>query len=244
MQHESRPQPDPPAPSVSRERPSPRSLGDDELVAALVADGCPLCSHVASVAPRYLESLLYQHTTDRAYRDRFTSGGGFCPRHVRAAMVADAAGNGDGVGGAIFLRSMLGSRHRALREVGNFRAASRIRAATRPAWDCPVCENERTLAASAAQRLVEHAAQDQAWRGWVADAAWCLAHAGDVLAAAASGRGDPLQALRARQSELMADLEQRLDALIHDSSHGRREQLTPEVREALSQVVELLAGNE
>ena len=78
-------------------------MGDDGLVEAITGPGCPMCTHVAKVAPQYLDSLLYQHTTDRAYRDRFLAGGGFCERHVRAAVVADTAGNGDGVGGGIFL---------------------------------------------------------------------------------------------------------------------------------------------
>ena len=46
-------------------------MGDDALVDALTGPGCPMCTHVARVAPQYLDSLLYQHTTDRAYRDRF-----------------------------------------------------------------------------------------------------------------------------------------------------------------------------
>ena len=126
-------------------------MGDDGLVEAITGAGCPMCAHVARVAPQYLDSLLYQHTTDRAYRDRFLAGGGFCGRHVRAAVVADTAGNGDGVGGGIFLRSQLAARRRALEGASGFRAGKRIREATRAAWDCPVCENERTLAGAAAK---------------------------------------------------------------------------------------------
>jgi len=50
--------------------------------------------------------------------------------------------------------------------------------------------------------------------------------------------------LQGRQFELMRDLETRLDALAHDSSHDRRGQLTPEVRAALKEVADFLAGNE
>jgi hypothetical protein len=107
-------------------------MGDDGLVDALTAAGCPMCTHVATVAPQYLDSLLYQHTTDRAYRDRFLAGGGFCGPHVRAAVVADTAGNGDGVGGGIFLRSQLGARRRALEGAGGFRAAPRARRGIAP----------------------------------------------------------------------------------------------------------------
>jgi hypothetical protein len=89
-------------------------MGDEALVSALTGSGCPLCAYVDAIAPQYLDSLLYQHTTDRAYRDRFVEGGGFCARHVRAAVEADRAGNGDGVGGGIFLRSQLAARRRAL----------------------------------------------------------------------------------------------------------------------------------
>jgi hypothetical protein len=199
---------------------------------------------VARVAPQYLDSLLYQHTTDRAYRDRFLAGGGFCRRHVRAAVVADTAGNGDGVGGGIFLRSQLAARRRALEGAGGFRAARRIRDATRTAWDCPVCENELTLAAAAARRLVDLSRGDTTWREWVTTAPWCLAHLGDVLAAAADSGKGTLAELRDRQLAGMADVEGRLEALAHDSAHGRRDAVTPEVRASVKEAADILAGDE
>jgi hypothetical protein len=227
-----------------REAPRARSVGDDALVEAITGSGCPMCGHIAKIAPQYLDSLLYQHTTDRAYRDRFLEGGGFCGRHVRAAVVADTAGNGDGVGGGIFLRSQLAARHRALEGASGFRAARRIRDATRRAWDCPVCENERTLAAAAAKRLVDLSVGDAIWRERVTAAPWCLTHLGDVLAAAADvGRGT-LDGLRDRQLENMQDIESRLDALAHDSSHGRRDRVTPEVRASVGEAADILAGND
>ena len=219
-------------------------MGDEALVGALTGEGCPMCAHVSGIAPGYLDSLLYQHTTDRAYRDRFVKGGGFCGRHVRAAVVADTAGNGDGVGGGIFLRSMLGARRRALEGAGGFRAEKRIREATRPAWDCPVCENELTLAASAAQRLVRHAVSDDAWADWVTAASWCLTHLGDLLAAAAAAGDGAVAKLRDRQLSQMQDIEARLDTLAHDSSHGRRGQLTPEVRASVREAADILAGDD
>ncbi len=219
-------------------------MGDEALVDALTGEGCPMCSHVSGIAPQYLDSLLYQHTTDRAYRDRFVKGGGFCRRHVRAAVVADTAGNGDGVGGGIFLRSMLGARRRTLEGAGGFRAEKRIRDATRPAWDCPVCENELTLATSAAQRLVSHAVSDDAWADWVTAAPWCLTHLGDLLAAAAAAGGGALDELRDRQLSQMQDIEARLDTLAHDSSHDRRGQLTPEVRASVREAADILAGDD
>lgn len=219
-------------------------MGDEALAEALTGTGCPMCAHVSRIAPEYLDSLLYQHTTDRAYRDRFVKGGGFCGRHVRAAVVADTAGNGDGVGGGIFLRSMLGARRRALEAARGFRAERRIQDATRPAWDCPVCENESTLAASAAQRLVSHAISDAVWGDWVTTAPWCLTHLGDILAAAAAAGGGALAQLRERQLAQMADIESRLDTLAHDSSHGRRGQLTPDVRASVSEAADILAGDD
>ena len=219
-------------------------MGDEALVEALTGPGCPMCSHVARIAPQYLDSLLYQHTTDRAYRERFVGGGGFCGRHVRAAVVADTAGNGDGVGGGIFLRSQLGARRRSLESAGGFRASRRIRAATRAAWDCPVCENELTLSASAATRLVDLAGIDATWHEAVTSAPWCLAHLGDVLAAAAEAGRGTLVALRDRQLQSMRDIEARLDALAHDSSHGRRSQVTPEVRASVKEAADMLAGDD
>lgn len=217
-------------------------MGDDALVEAIIGPGCPLCAHVAGVGPQYLDSLLYGHTTDRAYRDRFLAGGGFCGRHARAAVVADRAGNGDGVGGGIFLRSQLAARRRALARARGLRAAKRIREATRPAQDCPVCESELTLAAAAARRLVDLARTDPTWREWVTTAPWCLAHLGDILAAATADR-DTLTELREMQLARLAEIEGRLEALAHDSAHGRREAVTPAVRASVKEAADILAGD-
>ena len=228
------------------DRPSPRarSIGDEQLLEAMSKPGCPMCRHVAAVAPRYLESLLYQHTTDRTYRDRFVKGGGFCARHVRDAVTADASGNGDGVGAAIFIRSQLAARRRALEGAGGFRAGKRIAQATQPAWACPVCENEVTSSESAAGRLVDHARVDRAWRQKVESSAWCLMHLGHLLSAAVGSGGGALDRLRDRQLELMADLDGGLEALAHDSSHGRRDRLTPEVHASLHAAADMLAGTD
>ena len=219
-------------------------MGDDGLVEAITGPGCPMCTHVAKVAPQYLDSLLYQHTTDRAYRDRFLAGGGFCERHVRAAVVADTAGNGDGVGGGIFLRSQLAARRRALEAADGFRAAKRIRDATRTALDCPVCENERTLAGAASKRLVDLTRSDETWRAWVTTAPWCLTHLGDVLAAATESGKGTLSGLRERQLSQMAEIEGRLEALAHDSAHGRRDAVTPEIRSSVKEAADILAGDD
>jgi hypothetical protein len=41
----------------------------------------------------------------------------------------------------------------------------------------------------------------------------------------------------------MADIESRLEALAHDSSHGRRARLTPEVRASVQEAADFLAGD-
>jgi len=227
-----------------RAKPKARSMGDDGLVESITGPGCPMCAQVARIAPSYLDSLLYQHTTDRAYRDRFLAGGGFCGRHVRAAVVADTAGNGDGVGGGIFLRSQLAARRRALEGASGFRASKRIRDATRTAWDCPVCENELALAAAASKRLVDLTRSDPVWHEWVTTAPWCLAHLGVVLAAAAEAGRGTLSDLRDRQLAGMRDIEDRLEALAHDSAHGRRDAVTPEVRASVGEAADVLAGDD
>jgi hypothetical protein len=41
----------------------------------------------------------------------------------------------------------------------------------------------------------------------------------------------------------MRDIEARLEALAHDSSHGRRGQVTPEVRASVREAADILAGD-
>jgi hypothetical protein len=100
------------------------------------------------------------------------------------------------------------------------------------------------LAASAARRLVDLTRADATWREWVTSAPWCLAHLGHLLAAAAEAGGGTLDDLRDRQLGQMADIEARLDALAHDSAHGRREALTPRVRASVKEAADILAGDD
>ena len=85
---------------------------------------------------------------------------------------------------------------------------------------------------------------DPTWRTWVTTAPWCLAHLGDVLAAAADSGKGTLTELRDRQLAQMSDIEGRLEALAHDSAHGRRDAVTPEVRASVKEAADILAGDD
>jgi hypothetical protein len=65
-----------------------------------------------------------------------------------------------------------------------------------------------------------------------------------VLAAAAEAGRGTLSDLRDRQLAQMQEIEGRREALAHDSSHGRRGQLTPEVRASVKEAADILAGHE
>ena len=42
----------------------------------------------------------------------------------------------------------------------------------------------------------------------------------------------------------MRDIEERLDTLAHDARHGRRHQLTAEVRSSVAEAADILAGRQ
>jgi hypothetical protein len=219
-------------------------MGDEALVEALASPGCPLCTHLDRQIRRYLEAALYEHTTDREFRGRLTGGGGFCPAHVRAVVEVDAAAGGDGVGAAIYLRSMVAARRRQLEAAApSRRAASRVAQAARPAWACPACAREATTRDHAVLGLVQRVASDDAWRERVASAPWCLEHVCALVVGALRHSGDLGRQVLSGQRERLEGLESRLEGLAHDSSHGRRDRLTDEVRASARDAAAFLAGS-
>jgi hypothetical protein len=60
-----------------------RHINFFELEKAAAKPGCPLCRIISDRAEQYLDNLLFEHVSDRAFRAAYRAAGGFCAHHSR-----------------------------------------------------------------------------------------------------------------------------------------------------------------
>ena len=232
-----------PAPAVDRASPRARTLGDEQLIEALRAPGCPLCTHGDRRVRRHLAGVLYELVTDIGFRERLVAGGGFCPRHTRLAVTVNREDLGGVTAAAILLRSVLAARRRGLAEIGTGRrAAGRIAEATRVAWSCGACEQESLAVRDAVAGLIGHAGRDTLWRDWLLAPPWCLEHVGQLATAASSANGELARAFMDAQLERLTELDGRLEGLVHHSAHDRLTLLTDAEHRSAGEAEAIIAG--
>jgi hypothetical protein len=95
-----------------------------ELQKAAAQPGCPLCRIVADRADRYIDNMLFEHVSDRAFRAAHRAAGGFCAFHSRNLVSFR-----DGLAVAILGRDILEERIKAFSS----------RKPWKPKGRCPVC---------------------------------------------------------------------------------------------------------
>jgi hypothetical protein len=95
-----------------------------ELQKAAEKPGCPLCRIVSDRAERYIDNMLFEHVSDRAFRANHRAAGGFCDFHSRGL-----AAFRDGLAVAILGRDILEDR------IASFEKKK----PWNPKGRCPVC---------------------------------------------------------------------------------------------------------
>ncbi len=53
------------------------------LEKACAKPGCPLCTIVTERSDRYIDNMLFEHVSDRGFREKYRNALGFCPEHSR-----------------------------------------------------------------------------------------------------------------------------------------------------------------
>lgn len=101
-----------------------RHINFFELEKAAAKPGCPLCRIIAGRVERYMDNLLFEHVSDRAFRAAYRTAGGFCACHARYLESFR-----DGLAVAILGRDILEDRLKTF-TTGKFR---------KPKAPCPVC---------------------------------------------------------------------------------------------------------
>ena len=95
-----------------------------ELEKACAKPGCPLCTIISERAERFIDGMLFEHVSDRVFRNEYREAGGFCAYHYRKLDTFR-----DGLAVAILGRDILEDR------IASFSK----RKPWRPKGQCPVC---------------------------------------------------------------------------------------------------------
>jgi hypothetical protein len=226
-------------------RPRPRQMGDERLIAALAATGCPVCTEVERAGRDYLESVLYEQANDVAFRRRLLAGGGFCAQHTRLTESVDRLKSGGALGAAILLQAVLRPRLAALSSVrGDRSSAKQLGEATRDAWDCVCCEHETRVTTDVLDRALQNAAADPVWADWLTGADLCLSHLAAVVERSRAQAAELTAPLLQAQVARLRDVDERLAAFQHHHAHDRRALLTDDERRSVSEVRVTLAGGD
>jgi CYTH domain-containing protein len=218
-------------------------LGDISLADLLGQAGCPLCRLRRDSTDRYLRALLWEGVNDISFRERLTTGRGFCRKHAHAVLAADRAQSGGSLGAAILLGSALRARLAELRRLPasrTRRARDAVRAASE-APDCPVCGHVAAAERMTVDRLLARLA-DPAWREAMASADLCLDDLLRMWTTAIDDRNEHWPEMAAAQLARIEQLVRRLDSFAHHSSHDRRHLLTDSERGAGDEAAAFLGG--
>ncbi|MFL5754679.1 MAG: DUF6062 family protein [Chloroflexota bacterium] len=217
-----------------------RDIGDVHLAELFATPGCPLCRHRTNAGRRYIGALLDEGVNDVPFRRALDRARGFCARHTREILAIGEQGGGI-LGPAILFAAVLTLRRRELDAAFSARGRSRGRLladARRPA-DCVVCREELQAEETGAHRLAELADVEE-WRSALMAATFCVEHLLVVASAARDGTG--WRTVEAAQASALADIDDRLRAFAHHSSHDRRHLLTDDERRSVREAAAVLAG--
>jgi adenylate cyclase len=218
-------------------------LGDISLADLLGQAGCPLCRLRRDSTDRYLRALLWEGVNDIAFRERLTTGRGFCRKHAHAVLATDRAQSGGTLGAAILLGSAVRARLAELQRLPanrTRRARDAVRAASQ-APDCPICGHVAAAERMTVDRLLARLA-DHEWLEAMASADLCLDDLLRVWTTAIDDRNQHWPEVAAAQLARIEQLVRRLDSFAHHSSHDRRHLLTDSERGAGDEAAAFLGG--
>ncbi|GHU21832.1 hypothetical protein FACS1894172_21050 [Spirochaetia bacterium] len=178
-----------------------------ELEKASARPGCPLCTIVSDRCERYLDNMLFEHISDRAFRKAHRAAGGFCAFHSR-----NLESFRDGLAVAILGRDILEDR------VESFTKRKILKTKER----CPVCVEQDRIEQEYLGFLIkaEPAADDVARQLQdivVKSSGLCAPHYGQLLETA---KKIPRWILEFHEKKF-ASLLERTNRFIECSAYGR-----------------------
>ena len=233
--------------TAARRLDAPSSLPARDLVAVRLSEllakpGCPICRGRADAERRFLDSWLYERVQDVRTRRELDETRGLCDDHIHGLLAADRARAGGGLGTSILydamLRIRLGELVHAHGQRGRGRGKRLAESAEPPA--CLVCKEAASAERVTIDGLREHLGEP-AWADAIGRAALCLGHLRDLMRL---GSGDDRwMPIEARQLARIHELQTRLVAFAHHSSHDRRHLRTDDQAASVDEAAQLLGGD-
>ncbi len=218
-----------------------REIGDARLADLFGEPGCPVCRYRERAARRFVDGILAESVTDRAFRRELDEARGFCRAHTHALLTADRRESGGTVAAAILLGAVVAVRGREVEALSAERGRSRSRLlaeARRPAI-CPVCAHAADSEATVVGRLADLAAEP-GWAAALERAELCVDH---LLGLAARMSASPAwRSIAGQQVARIQALGERLRSFAHHSSHDRRHLVTDDERASAAEAATFLGG--
>jgi hypothetical protein len=179
-----------------------------ELEKAAGKTGCPLCRIVKDRAERYIDNMLFEHVSDRAFRKAHRLAGGFCNEHSR-----NLESFRDGLAVAILGRDVLEERLDSFKSRKPWRRRER----------CPICAERDRIETEYLGFLAgaggESPEEQELRRIFTKSEGLCAPHYGKLL----EFRKAPAWIVEF-QDRKFADLKRRIDQFIELSAYGRQEE--------------------
>lgn len=228
-----------------------QTVTHQQLQAIIVKPGCPVCGLVQEAVNTYLDTLLWESSTDFNFYHMLDASLGFCGRHSRQLLTF----GGQRLAAAVVERASLLAALRRLPELaaapetarGRFRlgqprvksgaqpARSSLPAAIRP---CPACVRETTEEARGIGVLLKHLDE---FSGPLLDAGGlCLPHFTQAVQAADAPKRATLLAIqRQGWTELSGHLE---EFIRKHMAHHHTDPITDQARLAVERTIAALTG--
>jgi hypothetical protein len=179
-----------------------------ELEKACEKPGCPLCRIIADRAERYIDNMLFEHVSDRAFRKAHRLAGGFCNYHSR-----NLESFRDGLAVAILGRDVLEERLDSFKSRKPWRRRER----------CPICVERDRIETEYLGFLAgaggDSAEEQELRRIFGGSEGLCAPHYGKLL----EFRNVPSWLVELHDRKF-ADLKRRIDEFIELSAYGRQEE--------------------
>ncbi|MDR2485587.1 MAG: hypothetical protein LBD55_09350 [Treponema sp.] len=197
-----------------------RHINFFELQKACAKPGCPLCRILSDRTERYIDNMLFEHITDRAFRKLHRLAGGFCGFHSR-----NLESFRDGLAVAILGRDILEDRIEAFKK----------RKPWKPKELCPICveqdriekeylgflvQGEIATGASQPEEASGHKNERELRDFFTASDGLCAPHYGRLLETAKRIPGWLIEVHDHKFNELL----QRAGRFIELSAYGRQEE--------------------
>lgn len=222
-----------------------------QLQETIAQPGCPICGLCQMAVHDYLDTLLWESSTDLNLQTILEASLGFCGRHSRQLL----SFGGQRLGAAVIERTTLLAAIRRLPELAGtvtptptrFRLGQRqVRVkeeAARPGLPdsiqpCPACLREEAEAARGVAELLIHL--DKFSGPLLAAGGLCLPHFVQSLRAADTAQRDTLLAI---QQQAWTELSQLLDRFIRQHmQHHHSDPISDQARLSLERTIAALTG--